>query len=112
MRGLVMRKIVEPQWAPTTLRTLRKLMTKYEQGVLVLNTPWSSTAGRPRAVTQADVTALISDFDRGAVYDTAAIGSYLSKRRTDLVRSSGGVPMVGNGLSTSTLTEIGMTEGF
>ena len=43
-----MKKMIDLQWAPTSVRSFQKLMKKYEDGQVVLNTPWSSKCGRPR----------------------------------------------------------------
>ena len=102
-RAKIMAKMIHLRWAPTTVRTFQKLMKKYEAGELVIDSPWSHTAGRPRAVTKSDIESLVTEFERGAAYDSSAVKKRLLSKRADLVCSSGGIPVVEDSLATTTV---------
>ena len=71
----------------------------------MIDSPWSHTAGRPRAVTKSDIESLVTEFERGAAYDSSAVKKRLLSKRANLVHSSGGIPVVEDSLATTTVSK-------
>ena len=57
-RMKMMMKMTTIGWAPTSVRTLQRLLTTHERGCLIINDAWSGS-GRKPAMTYADMDNLV-----------------------------------------------------
>jgi len=108
-RALMMNKMIRLDWAPTTPRTLQRLLSQLESGELVLDTAWKGNGhnggGRKRALTTDGIDNLVSKWNRGEAHGLDSISDAIIEERKDLIRRSGGVPVnVNESLGRTTIS--------
>ena len=110
-RGAMMNEMIKRKWAPTSGKTLCRIMAQEEAGDLVLDTPWSGNGhnggGRKRMLEEEDIDELVDEWKRGEAHGQDSIKDAIASARANLIERSGGVPLkLGMSPSDSTVSRV------
>ena len=104
VRTRTMSKMIKTGVAPTSFRTLRRIMKEKDEGRLVLDNGWGQPkGGRKRKMNDGEIIDYISSIKTGQSIGKKEISEALTQAHKKRVIRSGGVPIVAQKVSYGTV---------